>query len=466
MATPNDAQLIKRRVFDDAGNLLREGMVSKDIPNERSALLAYWQEKDAAEAQAQAAAAEAEAAALAALEQQPANGEAMAIPALAAAIDQHATLIEALDQRTATIEAAQPDEILRLATQIQLGAGAAMALEAKALEVQAQIEATATSADQRLGELDQRMAESVAKVADLVTGGRQQLETTTATITADAKKQVAALITSTVARVQDLRGPRGQQGNPGASTVIGAGRPEGAAAMEPLIGRGAVIGDCYIDAQDARRRAYRWDGSTWEPGPEMVSLELRDVAVQALNTGNTVFSASGGSGSGGGMGIDEKLITNRIAPNASICVADCSNWANLPEVEQILSGVLDVSIRPLNGSLGGRSLRVDIPFTWETSALGGDRFTVDGDLGTLDTFVDLTVNVQRGAATAAFGYAGAMPNKTVTRVFLTVSPKVGGGGFGTTTMFRLAGDIAWDFEAAGVAITAGQPLPQPLWYWA
>ena len=54
-----DSQKIMRRVYDDKGSLLREGLVGKDIENTRDALLAYWEAEDAAIAAKEAAEAEA-----------------------------------------------------------------------------------------------------------------------------------------------------------------------------------------------------------------------------------------------------------------------------------------------------------------------------------------------------------------------------------------------------------------------
>ena len=54
-----DAQLINRRVYDSKNQLIREGLVPLSIKNDRAALMAYWEEEDAAIAAKEAAEAEA-----------------------------------------------------------------------------------------------------------------------------------------------------------------------------------------------------------------------------------------------------------------------------------------------------------------------------------------------------------------------------------------------------------------------
>jgi hypothetical protein len=453
-------QRVMRRVYTDSGELIREGLVDKNIKNERQALLDWWATEDARTAEAEALAAQSELDRISSLEQAPQN-EAMAIPGLVAAVDQHATLIEELNKRTTGLESAVPEETLRLASQIALAAGSAVAVEATARQVQEQIRTVGAEAQTRLDELDQRTAASVGQIADLVVGSRQQLELSSSQILADTKRQVAALVTSTTARVEALRGPRGATGAVGASTVIGSGVPQGPDAMMPLIGRGAVMGDCYIDGSDDARRAYRFDGKSWDlNGPAMVSLQVRDVKISSVDASTKVtslqtISGSGGAGGGGG----EHLLVNRIGLGAATAIGDTSNWAGISDIR---SGIASVDLLALDGGNIGKTYAVELPFTWDSSS---DQFTADGELGNLLGLYSVSLSVQRSAAVAPAVFTGVMPpgaQRLVT--FLTVNPVPGGGG--DTTQFRLSGSISYNHVAQGAAVSVQTGGLQPLWIWS
>ena len=112
------AQLVMRRVYNAKNELIREGLVPKDIANTREALMAYWEEEDARQAEAEAAEAEKRAAELSA-PQEPGAAE----------------LVEPLAERLASAEAeletlrglkaATPDAVLEGTMQIARAAGAA-----------------------------------------------------------------------------------------------------------------------------------------------------------------------------------------------------------------------------------------------------------------------------------------------------------------------------------------------------
>jgi hypothetical protein len=453
--------MVTRRVFTDGGELIREGLAPKDLPNRRQDLLDWWAAEDARIAEEEALTAQAEVDRLAALEQEPSN-DTMAIPGLMAAVEQHATLIEELDQRTAQIEAAQPEEIVRLAAQIQLGAGAAQALEATSMAVRSEIQTVADQAQQRLDELDQKTAESIGKVADVVEFSRQQIESTAASLLADTKRQTAATLTTLTARVADLRGPRGSVGAAGVSTVIGSGQPQGADALMALINRGAIVGDCYIDGSDNDRRAYRWDGQSWESGPAMATVQVRDVKISALDASTKQFpvvSAAAGGGGGGTGG--EPLLVNRAALSTGVMIADSSNWAG---VSDPTAGQLVVEIVALDGTLQGRRGFACVDFTWQPS---GAQDSQAGLLGDLAGVFDLNLSYQRVAATAPAGLGIAIPPATsCLQVFATVVPDPGGGGTGGVTNFRISGDLEWAHQSLGQAVPLNSSAGlKPLWRW-
>lgn len=459
MANPTDQQKIMRRVFTDSGELIREQLTDKNIPNTRQALLDHWAELDQVQGEADALAAQQQADELAAMEQAPGAGDVMALAGLHDAVSQHADLIAALDQRTAGLEAAVPDETLRLASQIQLAAGAAVAVEAAGLLVQQQIQTVADQAQTRLSELDQRQAASVAQVADLVVGARQQIELNGSQAVADAKKAVAQLVTTTTARVADMRGPRGAVGAAGAATTVGAGVPQGPDAVMPLLGRGAVIGDIVIDGTDDSRRAYRWTGDNWEPGPAMVSLEVRDVKISSLDASTKVTSLQTISGGGGGGGGGENLLANRIGVGGSIAIGDTSNWAGISDPR---SGIASVDLLAMDGANQGKTYAVELPFTWDPS---DDQFTAAPELGNLLGIYTVSLSVQRSAAVAPAVYTGAMPPGSQ-RLVLFLSVSLVPGGSGDSSIFRLGGSIMYKHVALGAAVSLQTGGLQPLWIWS
>jgi hypothetical protein len=455
MAPKTDQQLIQRRVYNDAGVLLREGLVPLSIKNERQALLGFWAAQDEADAQAAAAEAEAEAQRLAALEQEPVNGEAMAIPGLMAAVEQQGALLAELDQRTSNLIAAQPEETLRLASQIQLAAGAAQAVEATAQQAQEELMAIAEAAQGRLEALESNQAESLGRVADVVEWTRAQTELTTAQVVADAKKQIAQLVTTTTARVADMRGPKGSQGNPGSCTTVGAGVPEGADALMPLIERGAIKGDVYIDGSDDNRRAYRWTGDGWEAGPSMATVMVRDVRVQALNTGNTVFAGGSGSGSGSGSSTGQDPLTTRTvagAATSSTQIADSLRWSiplKLKGLPTPSSCKVAVQLTAADGTQAGKNLFVLAGLLYEPSGGGlvSTRFTEYSSLGDLQANVDVGFTMQIGTAgSAPGGVSASVPAGTnSTTIFLTIDKNATGA-----TQFFVAGTVEWLLPQAAV----------------
>ena len=452
-------QLIMRRVYDSANVLIREGLVPKDLANDKQTLLDYWAQEDLAKSEAEAIAAEEELNRISSMEDKPDN-DAMAIPSMMEAIDQHASLIEALAQRTSVIESAQPEEVLRLASQVQLAANAAITVESAAIVAQEKINAVGDNAQSRLDELDSRTRESIGQIADLVVGSRQQVELASSQIIADTKKQIANLVNTTTARVEALRGPKGATGNPGISTVVGAGKPTDANTLMPLIGRGAIKGDVYIDAADDSRRAYRWTGSVFEAGPSFVSTEIRDVKISSLDNSTKVTSLqmiSGGGSSGGGGG--ENLLANRISVGGSITIGDTSNWAGISDPR---SGIASVDLLAMDGANQGKTYAVELPFTWDPS---DDQFTAAPELGNLLGIYTVSLSVQRSAAIAPAVYTGALPPGAQRLVlFLSVSLVPGGGG--DTSTFRLGGSISYKHVAQGTAVSVKTGGLQPLWIWS
>ena len=241
--------------------------------------------------------------------------------------------------------------------------------------------------------------------------------------------------------------------------MVGAGKPVDANTLMPLIERGAIRGDVYIDANDDARRAYRWDGRQWEPGPAFVSTVTRDVKISSVDASTKVtslqtISGSGGGGGGGG----EHLLVNRIGLRGSTAIGDTSNWAGISDIR---SGIASIDLLAMDGGNQGKTYAVELPFTWDTS---GDQFTADGELGNLLGLYTVSLSVQRSAAVAPAVFTGSMPpgaQRLVT--FLTVTPAPGGGG--DTTQFRLSGSISYNHVAQGAAVSVQSGGLKPLWIW-
>jgi len=460
--------MVTRRVYDDAGRLLREQLTPKDVPNRREDLLAYWQAEDERIAAEEAAAAQAEADRLAAMAQEPAN-ESMAIPALVsrvdeaeAALDQHADLIAQLGDTIDGLTAATPEEIIRVGVLLTGASAAALAVEGAAEKAIGEIQSVSDEARQSLDDLNARSVEHTRQVADLVTGARQQLQATQGQVVADSKKAVSQLITTATARIADLRGPRGAVGAAGASTVIGSGRPEGPSVMEALIGRGAVVGDCLIDGSDNDRRAYRWDGQSWEPGPAMATVQVRDVKISALDNSTKNYPTVTASATGGGGGTGgEPLLVNRATLNVNQRIADSSNWAG---VSDPTAGQLVVEIVALDGALAGRRGFACIDFVWQPT---GAQDSQGGLLGDLAGVFDLNLSYQRIPASAPAGITITIPTAAqALQVFATIVPTPGGTGTGSVTQFRVSGDLEWAHQSLGQAVPISSNLGiKPLWRW-
>ena len=465
MATPTDQQLIKRAVYDDAGNKIREGLVPTSVANTRPALLEFWAAEDARIAEEEALAAQAEAERLAAMEQSPAT-ESMVIPALQQRVKELETIATQHADLLGQLESAQPDEVLRAAAQLQLAAGAAQAVEATGLQIEQRIAATAAEATSRLDALDQRQAASIAQVADVVVGARQQVELSTAQAVADAKRQVSSFLTTATARVADMKGPRGAVGAAGAATTVGAGVPQGPDAVMPLLGRGAVMGDIYIDGADDSRHAYRWDGkSSWEKGMPMTSIQIRDVKVSALDASTKVTSLqtiSGGGNSGLGGGGGESLLSRTVPSGGSAMLSESARWAiplavaGLPAPDAC---TVTLELTAADGGNAGKKLFITGKVLYEGLATPPSSFTVYSELGELVGRVTVDVTIQSAPAVLPPGLpAVTIPPGVVSyQLFASISSNTTGA-----TQFLLAGAVSWMQPNAvipGGATTPPQIVP-------
>jgi hypothetical protein len=323
-----------------------------------------------------------------------------------------------------------------------------------------QISAVADEAQQRLDSLNDAVAGGLKLLNDATDTITQATDIKISNLVADGKKAVANFINNATARVADMRGPKGSQGNPGVSTVVGAGKPTGPDVLMPLIGRGAVKGDTYIDAQDDARRAYRWTGEKWEAGPAFVSLTVRDVKISSVDastkvTASMVTTGAGGSGSGG-----EKLRSRSAPVNGSVQLADSSNWRNT--TQDPTAGQLFLEYTAADGSLQGKKGYAALSFVCEPSSTSFTEYALIGEISGLYT---VQLAVQRSTAFVPGGITGTLPPGTAcTQVFASLVPTPGSGA-STTTRFLLSGVVLWAFSAQGTSLPANQPPETPLWTW-
>jgi hypothetical protein len=467
----NDEQLVMRRVYDANNVLIREGLVSKDVPNTRQALLEFWAAQDEADAQAEADAAAAEAQRLEALQQEPVNGEAMAIPGLMAAVEQQGALLAELDQRTSVLVAAQPDEVLRASLQLQLAAGAAQAVEATAQQAQGELKAIAEAAQERLDSLASDQAESLGRVADAVEWGRQQVERTSAQVEADAKRRVAQLVTTTTAQIADKRGPKGATGAPGTSFAIVPDDPNkvSAEALANRFRRAPIIGDTA--AQQVPEGLLLWVlmGESWEQSalvPADIRVESRPLAISDHST--KVFptmSTAAGGGSGGSLAADPVFLpASSVQPNASVLIGDSSRWqaGGSPEFR---SGVVALQIVPADGPFGGGTHFVEAAFVVVAGGSDPFRFSEGFALGRGVAAGDLKVDLsgQMGPATAPGSLGVTLPPGTANacRIWVTITAPAPPAG---ASRYFVSGRIEWSPAAATGAAPANSLLVKsPAW---
>jgi hypothetical protein len=363
---------------------------------------------------------------------------------------------------------ATPDEVLRGAAQIARVAGLASEIEAAATEAIAQVDGVAAGASERLAELDSQLASVVATAGQVVADCRAMVESNNAAMVAKTTAAISKRIAGLEVQAAQLRGPKGNTGNPGTCTTVGAGRPEGPGALEPLIGRGAIQGDVYIDGADDNRRAYRWTGQVWEPGPAMATVQVRDVKVSALDASVKTFptvSTAAGGGSGGSLAADPVFLpASTVQPNASILIGDSSRWqaGGSPEFR---SGMVALQIVPADGPFGGGTNFIEAAFV--VVAGGGDpfRFSEGFALGRAIDAGDLKVDLsgQIGPATVPGSLGVTLPAGTANacRIWITIKAPTPPTG---ASRYFVTGRIEWSPAAATGAAPANSLLVKsPAW---
>lgn len=127
-----------------------------------------------------------------------------------------------------------------------------------------------------------------------------QLQTNVASAITEVESSVAELLTWKRQLESELRaiqksmigptGAKGSQGNWGAVCLVSDKTPSGADAslMQRFIDRDAIKGDTLIDGTNKMRYAWMFDGTAFQRGPSMVTMEIRDVRVTAADMSTKV----------------------------------------------------------------------------------------------------------------------------------------------------------------------------------
>jgi hypothetical protein len=306
--------MIQRRVFTDGGELIREGLAPKDVPNTRKDLMAWWAKEDqriAAEEAAAAAAAAAEAAA----PPEPTTEDQLVeladrVGALQAELAETRERLKALDQ----LELASPESIAACAMAAAMAAGSAEATITAGQKARDELQATADAADARLQTLEGQVGETAAAVGQLLADGRQRLDQVGAEMLAKTTSAISKRIAGLEVQAAQLRGPTGARGRVGQGLIAGAGkRPE-----KRPDGQDWAPGDSWLDTKaEGFLLSYMDAAGEWSkptrlvPAPKLINATANVLDMAPRNTilvsNNIKFP--GGGGGGGSAPILETEVT-------------------------------------------------------------------------------------------------------------------------------------------------------------
>ena len=438
------AQLVTRRVYNAKNELIREGLVPKDIANTREALMAYWEEEDAAIAAKEAAEAEAS------LQEASKPKEPGA-----------AELVEPLAERLASAEAeletlrglkaATPEHIEKGVHQIARAAGAAALVEAAAQTAIATVDAAAAGARALLAKIEGTVNQTADAVGQLLADGRQSLERTQAEMVAKTTNAISKRITKFELDVAKLRGPTGARGRIGQGLIAGAGkRPENRPD-----GSQWALGDSYLNVKPEGYQLEYLSADGWSkpvrmvPEPRLINA-TQNVLDMAPRQSMAIVQAGSGSSGGGGQ---ERLMTSRQSGNAEFVLADSSNYG---AAGQLISGG-EIILRLVSETTGESGLLVATFTLANTNHFSYTSFSELGDLylapGTFS--VDLSGSHQPPTIPAGITAGGS------TQQALIIKARINGPG-----TYQITGGVTWTLKGDGIVVPKGGAAPQPAWTWA
>jgi uncharacterized coiled-coil protein SlyX len=392
--------MVDRRVWDDAGTMIiREGMVPSTVPNEKGALLAWWQEQDAREA----------AAAVAALiEEEGPLPTDPAVTVLQGHLEDAAGQLALLTRRIQQLEAVRiidPEAGVALSQQIAAAAIAPAAIAGTLQEATEAINTTAAEAEQRLAQLDDQVAIAVARLRLLEDTTTEAISTRAGALEAEFTRRLSDGLGLLAERASLVTGDKGDQGPAGPGMGITSGAPSGQDATTAALGRPAIAGDLLIDGSDELRPAFRWTGEGWERGPSMAGpTKVVPVSAVVSNNSTTTFAAgaagaANASSSAGAEAFIPQVVSGKAGPSR---VWDSSRWAAGTPAQEVHSALIYVAV--VNTKTGQHgSAMVNI------SGQGTVGFDVSefAELGELAGAAQLNVTAQMGTPTPPPG--GALP---------------------------------------------------------
>ena len=439
------AQLVTRRVYNAKNELIREGLVPKDIANTREALMAYWAEQDRQDAEAEAAAAQA------AVEELQAPVVPDAAELVAPLVDRLAAVEGRLDVVN-QLAVATPEQVLAGTMAISRAAGAAALVEAATATTLVQLDGAVKAADERLAGIEGTVGQTAAAVGELLADVRASAETAEAQRDAKLATAISKRITQLEVQAAQLRGPKGERGRIGQGLIAGAGkRPE-----KRPDGSDWAPGDSWMNtkAEGFTLEYLAADGS-WSqparlvPAPKLINA-TQNVLDMAPRQATTIVQSGSASSGGGGQ---ERLMTSRQGGNLDFVLADSSNYG---AAGQLISGG-EITIRLVSETTGLSGLLV-ATFTLEnTNHFSYTSFSELGDLYLPpSTFsVDLSGSHQPPTIPAGITAGGS------TQQALIIKARINGPG-----TYQITGGVSWTLKGDGIVVPKGGAGPQPAWTWA
>ena len=311
-------QLIKRSVYTDAGELIRSGLVPKNIENKRPVLMKYWEEEDRRVAEEEAAKAEA-------------ATQESAEPPEPSASDVVAPLVERLESAESelgilrNLKQATPDFVLEGVHQIARAAGAAALVEAAAKTAIASVDAAAAGAQALLKKIDGQVGETAAAVGQLLSDSKLSLARTQDEMLARTTNAISKRIAGLEVQAAQLRGPTGARGRIGQGLIAGAGkRPENRPD-----GSQWALGDSYLNVKPEGYQLEYLSADGWSkpvrmvPEPKLINASVTHVDQAPKTTVVLGSSTKGGGGSGGAQRLALRTLTSGLAGT----LVDSSAWS-------------------------------------------------------------------------------------------------------------------------------------------
>lgn len=388
----------------------------------------------------------------------------------------------AIEQRLSAVEQRPPSNtpdaasLERLAISVQRAAISKEEIVQVADEATGRIETVAQGFEDRLQSAETREQALTKAVSEAVSQGQQDTALAIKALQEDAAAIKAEAIDSSIAEAAKVSVPEAgrvarEVANKhwGSSVTIAPESPEDvdpSSWAQRWYGRDFLIeGDGVFVTSREGITAHRYTGAGWVKSAELLPKVITATAPNITDKSQhqhtaLILSKGGGVGNAGG----EALLANRMGIGGSTMLADSSNWGGIHDP---LSGVLELDLRALDGTMQGRSAVCIAAFTWDGAA--NDKWTEYALLGDLSGVIQVNLSIQRGNATlpvaGGLGPVTIPPGSQALRIFATIE-HVPGAGTANATQFSVRGSVNWNFESDGRPLDATQSGKQPLWLWS